>query len=131
LPEGIVEWSLDAGVGVLFESNGVEVRVKVEVSRSVDEGDFDEVASQITSFEGLVEVVGGVQRLVDISNDMKQVSCHPSSFEGDSFLVGLEGRHAPVDGVDRVDVLLIGAHSLEGVIGIIYSALPLWYILVK
>jgi len=72
-----------------------------------------------------------MQRLVDVSHQVKKVSGHESAFKADSLFISLENALAPIDYVDCVDVLLVLSHSLEGEIWVIGAAWPQGYILVK
>jgi len=105
--------------------------VKIEILCAVDKGHFDEVSSQISIFEGFVEIVGGVERLMNITNNMKQISSHECPLKSDTFFVGFKDTFAPVYCVDRVDILLIRGHSLEGVVRIVYAAFNFTYMFVK
>lgn len=121
LPEGIVEGTLDAGVWVLLESDGVEVGVHVDAGASGG-GHFEEVATKVSGFIGGIEKVGGVKGLMDIADEVQQVSGHEGSLKGDAIDIMFENRGAVVNDVDGIDVLLQGAHAVEGEVGVVYSA---------
>ena len=95
--------------------------MKVEEG-AIDQVDFDQIPTQISSFESIVEVVGAVQRLMDISHNMKEVPGHPCPFEGDSLLIGFQDWFTPVYGVDCIHILLERTHALESVVRIINSS---------
>lgn len=63
-----------------------------------------------------------MEGLVDISNQVEKVSGHESPLEADSFLIRLQHALAPVDDVDRVDILLVLCHALESEVGIVWTA---------
>lgn len=79
--------------------------------------------SEITGFEGGVEHHGRVERLVDVPNQMQQVSGHKSSLEASSVLISGEYAVAPVEDIDSIDILLVLGHSLKGEIRVIGAAL--------
>ena len=122
LPEAVIEGPLNSVDRILLQRNCIEESVQIHAA-AVDEVDVDEVAPQISSFIGIVEEVGVVQRLMDISNHMQEISGHPSSLEGYAVSVVPQYIFAPVYGVDGVDVLLEGGHALEGVVGVVHSSL--------
>ena len=70
MPETVIERSLNSVVRILLESNGIEISMQVEAT-SIQKVDFDEIASKISSFIGLIEEIGVVQRLMNISNNMQ------------------------------------------------------------
>ena len=84
---------------------------------------MDKIAPQISSFIGIVEEIGVMQRLVDIPNHMQEISGHPTPLEGYTVPIVPQNIFAPVDGVDGVDILLEGGHALEGIVGIVHSRL--------
>ena len=84
---------------------------------------MDKIASQISSFIGIVEEIGVVQRLMDIPHYMQEIPGHPTPLEGYAVPVVPQNIFAPVDGVDWVDILLEGGHALEGIVGVVHSRL--------
>ena len=86
LSETVVERSLNSVVRILLESNGIKIGMQVEAT-SIQKVDFDEIASKISSFIALIEEIGVVQRLMNISNNVQQISGHKGSLEGNTIPV--------------------------------------------
>ena len=56
--------------------------------------------SEIAIWVCLVEEIGVMEWLVDISDHMEKISCHKSPFEGYLLFVCVEHFFAPVDGFE-------------------------------
>ena len=120
LPEAVIEGPLNSVIRILLQSNCIEESMQVHTA-AVDKFDVDEIAPQISCFIGIVEEVCIVQRLMDISNHMQEIPGHPSPLEGYAIPVVPQDIFTPVNGIDGVDILLEGGHTLEGVVRVVNS----------
>jgi hypothetical protein len=80
---------------------------------------------------GLVIVIRVVEGLMDVSDDVEEISGHEGAFEGEGIFVGGEDGFAPVDGVDGVYVALEFVHTHEGVFWVVDAGSGGGYMFVK